>query len=162
MPYPFPYIHRSRVFGVGIRFYLLIRTIPVFFVVHDFPVFILVRFTLFPLIVCLFAFLLAYNQSGVIRFFIFPKMREIFFLNGFGFLPGIAGLFSLFTGAGFFRRLRCGLPMRCYSFFLTRCGFLAAGFFAFFCLLISLFLYSFSFGTSFSSSPCFRLSFSSA
>lgn len=60
MPHPFPYIHRARVFGIGIRLYLLIRTIPVFFVVHDFSVFILVCFTLFPLIVCLFAFFLAY------------------------------------------------------------------------------------------------------
>ena len=120
MPHPFPYIHRARVFGIGIRLYLLIRTIPVFFVVHDFSVFILVCFTLFPLIVCLFAFFLAYNQSGVIRFFIFPKMREFFFLGSFGFLPGIAGRLGLFASAGFFRRLRCGLPLRFYGFFLTR------------------------------------------
>ena len=117
MPYTFPYIHRSWIFGVGIRKNLFIRTISIFFVVHDFPIFILVRFMLFPLIVGLFAFLFSHNQNRVIRFFIFPKMWKIFFLGGFDFLSGRL--------TGLFRRIRRGLPLRFYSFILTRrftCG----------------------------------------
>ena len=44
-------------------------------------------------------------------------------------MPGIAGLFSLFAGAGFFRRLHRGLPLWFYGFFLTRCGFPRNGLF---------------------------------
>ncbi len=59
MPYPFPYVHRLGILRIRIRDYFLIQMSSVAFAVHDFPVFILVRFTLFSLSVRFFALLLS-------------------------------------------------------------------------------------------------------
>ena len=49
MPYTFPYIHWLGILRIRIRGYFLIQMSSVAFAVHDFSIFILVRFMLFSL-----------------------------------------------------------------------------------------------------------------